>query len=219
MAPSFLSLKSLRRRSRASFRTERSNDTSSEGSHSQGIDRTPTSGSLTPPSLGPHQSDPALNLQLKQQTQPQQQQTQLQQQQTDVPPVLVAPIPIQPRPLLANPNSDPSKRRSVSSMSGVGSPRGSPRLGSPTMGNNRSSIYSAPKPASPYAPRILNISDNTWVSAISLDSLSSGGGSMHPTPARNRKCQKSRGGSSRSDAARRNDRTARCFDNPGYCWD
>ncbi|KAJ4291540.1 hypothetical protein N0V88_006137 [Collariella sp. IMI 366227] len=61
MAPSFLNFKELRRRSRASFRTERSTDESSESSNT-----TPTSGSLTPPSIAA-QSDPALNLQLKDQ--------------------------------------------------------------------------------------------------------------------------------------------------------
>lgn len=60
MAPALFNLKELRRRSRASFRTERSTDTSSDGS----TGNTPTSGSLTPPSIA-HQSDPALNLQLK----------------------------------------------------------------------------------------------------------------------------------------------------------
>ena len=62
MAPHFISFKDLRRRSRASFRTERSTDTSSDGVVSQGT--TPSTGSVTPPSIA-HQSDPALNLQTK----------------------------------------------------------------------------------------------------------------------------------------------------------
>lgn len=64
MAPTFLSLKSLRRQSRASFRTEASTDTSSDGALSHDThDTTPSSGSLTPPSMD--QSDPALHLQVK----------------------------------------------------------------------------------------------------------------------------------------------------------
>ncbi|VBB81360.1 Putative zinc metalloproteinase [Podospora comata] len=59
MAPSLFNFKELRRRSRQSFRTERSTDTSSDASNGT----TPTSGSSTPPSIG-QQSDPALNLQL-----------------------------------------------------------------------------------------------------------------------------------------------------------
>ncbi|KAJ2904641.1 hypothetical protein MKZ38_007477 [Zalerion maritima] len=63
MSPSLFSLKSLRRRSKASFQTERSTDTSSEGdaSVSQG---TPASGASTPPSLS-QKSDDALNLRSK----------------------------------------------------------------------------------------------------------------------------------------------------------
>ncbi|OAR05887.1 hypothetical protein LLEC1_05431 [Akanthomyces lecanii] len=60
MAPKFL--KQLRRRSKASFRTEASTDTSSDGAVSHGT--APSSGSVTPPSIA-HHSDPALNLQLK----------------------------------------------------------------------------------------------------------------------------------------------------------
>ncbi|ATY64726.1 Mannose-binding lectin [Cordyceps militaris CM01] len=60
MAPRFL--KELRRRSKASFRTEASTDTSSEGAVSHGT--AASSGSVTPPSIA-HNSDPALNLQLK----------------------------------------------------------------------------------------------------------------------------------------------------------
>ncbi|OAA73656.1 Mannose-binding lectin [Cordyceps fumosorosea ARSEF 2679] len=60
MAPRFL--KELRRRSKASFRTEASTDTSSDGAVSHGT--AASSGSVTPPSIS-HNSDPALNLQLK----------------------------------------------------------------------------------------------------------------------------------------------------------
>ncbi|UKZ66928.1 uncharacterized protein TrAtP1_008093 [Trichoderma atroviride] len=60
MAPTFL--KSLRRQSRASFRTETSTDTSSDGALSHDTpDTTPSNGSLTPPSLD-HTSDPATSL-------------------------------------------------------------------------------------------------------------------------------------------------------------
>src|SRR3569833_980705 len=95
MAPSFLKFKELRRRSRASFRAEESTDTSSEESRSHG--HTPTSGSLTPPSLA-HQSDTALNLQLK-----------------------GSPGAVRP-PLQPNANGNPSKRYSVPGMAGLGSP-------------------------------------------------------------------------------------------------
>ncbi|KAI1406297.1 putative peptidase family-domain-containing protein [Hypoxylon fuscum] len=96
MAPSFLNFKELRRRSRASFRTERSNDTSSyDDHHSQNT--TPTNGSITPPSVSA-QSDPALNAQLKDQ-------------------LLAPPVPgNRPSP---QPNSN---RYSVSGMTGLGSP-------------------------------------------------------------------------------------------------
>src|SRR3569833_2439064 len=95
MAPSFLKFKELRRRSRASFRAEESTDTSSEESRSHG--HTPTSGSLTPPSLA-HQSDTALNLQLK-----------------------GSPGAVRP-PLQPNANGNPSKRYSEPGMAGLGSP-------------------------------------------------------------------------------------------------
>ena len=66
MAPSLFSLKSLRRRSKASFRTERSTDTSSEGEASVSHGTTPTSGFYTPPSLS-QKSDDALSLKVKDQ--------------------------------------------------------------------------------------------------------------------------------------------------------
>jgi len=92
--PSFL--RELRRRSKASFRTEKSTDTSSDGSRSNG--HTPTSGSLTPPSILAHQSDTALNLQLKDAS---------------------GPFPPHVRPLL---QPVANKRYSVSGMTGLGSP-------------------------------------------------------------------------------------------------
>ncbi|KAK4099904.1 hypothetical protein N658DRAFT_428908 [Parathielavia hyrcaniae] len=99
MPRSFLNFGDLRRRSRASFKTERSTD-ESVGESSNNA--TPTSGSLTPPSIGA-ESDPALNLQLK--DQPQQ------------PPPAAVPRP-QPHPY---PNGG-SNRHSVSGMAGLGSP-------------------------------------------------------------------------------------------------
>ena len=102
MAPSFLpNFKELRRRSRASFKTDRSTDTSSDGSNGA----TPTSGSLTPPSIA-YQSDPALNDQLKDSSSS-------------------PSIPI--RPPLQPPTNVGSNRYSVSGMTGLGSPVSSGR--------------------------------------------------------------------------------------------
>ncbi|KAK5995763.1 Putative zinc metalloproteinase [Cladobotryum mycophilum] len=100
MPPSFLNFKELRRRSRGSFRTDNSTDTSSDGTVSQ--DTAPSSGSLTPPSAA-HRSDPSLHLQVKDANAPH-------------------PPPQQPqnRPILA-PGVNTS-RYSVSGMSGLGSP-------------------------------------------------------------------------------------------------
>lgn len=100
MAPTFLSLKDLRRRSKASFRTENSTDTSSDGALSHDTHDTPSSGSLTPPSMA-HQSDPALNLQVK-----------------DASGQNPAQAPT--RPMLAPAGN--SSRYSVSGMTGLGSP-------------------------------------------------------------------------------------------------
>ncbi len=97
MAPSFLNFKDLRRRSKASFRTDRSTDTSSDASHGA----TPTTGSLTPPSIG-QQSDPALNLQLKDQPSP--------------------PLSSHTRPPLQSQTNGATNRYSVSGMAGLGSP-------------------------------------------------------------------------------------------------
>lgn len=96
MAPSFLNFKELRRRSRASFRTERSTDTSSNGGDNS-HNTTPTDGSVTPPSISA-QSDPALHLQVKDQSQP-------------------PPLPPNRPPLGSYTN-----RWSVSGMAGLGSP-------------------------------------------------------------------------------------------------
>ncbi|KAL2194553.1 putative peptidase family-domain-containing protein [Corynascus similis CBS 632.67] len=128
MPPSFLNFKELRRRSRASFKTERSTDESSETSNHT----TPTSGSLTPPSIGAD-SDPALNLQLKDQPQPQ-------------PPSVPSTAVARPQP---HPFPNASNRYSVSGMSG---------LGSPVPGGRGPSL-----PVSQFSPRIINVADNSWV--------------------------------------------------------
>lgn len=101
MAPSFLKFKELRRRSKASFRTDRSTDASSDGSHGT----SPTSGSLTPPSI-PGQSDLNLNL--------------LSKEHLDGP--LPPPVPVQTRPPISSTASSSSNRYSVSGMTGLGSP-------------------------------------------------------------------------------------------------
>ncbi|EFW99993.1 zinc metalloproteinase [Grosmannia clavigera kw1407] len=140
MAPSFLNIKQLRRKSRASFRTEKSNDTSSEGSHSNGT--APTSGSLTPPSIA-QQSDPALHLQTRGRSSP--------------------PPPVPRRPPLTSSGTSTSmstaaggnfstKRYSVSGMAG---------LGAPLVNGSNSRLLSLP--ISPYSPRIDSIQDNSWV--------------------------------------------------------
>lgn len=130
MPPSFLNFKELRRRSKASFRTDRSTDASSDGSHGT----TPTTGSLTPPSI-PNQSDLNLSIQVKDQLEP-----------PHAPPA----ISLHSRPQLSLAASVSSgNRRSVSGMTG---------LGSPVMGGRGPSL-----PVSPYSPRLTNISDNAWV--------------------------------------------------------
>ncbi|KAH7325097.1 putative peptidase family-domain-containing protein [Stachybotrys elegans] len=133
MAPSFLNFKELRRRSRASFRTEHSTDTSSEGAASQGTE--PSSGSLTPPSVA-HNSDPALNLQLKDVKEL---------KESDESPSPLEHPQRRARPALTSTAN--SSRYSVSSMSGLGGPP-----------NGKTSL-----PSSPYAPRIHNVSENAWV--------------------------------------------------------
>ncbi|QUC18788.1 uncharacterized protein UV8b_03029 [Ustilaginoidea virens] len=125
MAPTFL--KELRRRSRASWRTDNSTDASSDGTASQGT--SPSSGSVTPPSVG-HHSDPALPLQIKagKIMQPHQAQTSQ-----------------SLRPTMSVGNSS---RHSMFGMSGVGA--------HPAGGRNNVTL-------SQYAPRIHNISENSWV--------------------------------------------------------
>lgn len=99
MAPSFLNFKELRRRSRASFKTERSNTDNSSNDNDDGShDTAPTTGTVTPASLAT-QSDLALNLQVK----------------DSVPPL----VPAGTRPPL---QTQPNKRYSVSGMTGLGSP-------------------------------------------------------------------------------------------------
>ena len=136
MAPSFLSLKELRRRSRASFRTDRSADSSadssasSSSSSSSSSNATPTSGSLTPPSIA-QRSDTALDLQVKDQARS-------------------APAAALPRPHSHSCLNGSSNRHSVSGMTG---------LGSPLPGGKGLSL-----PASQYSPRVTNVPDGSWVS-------------------------------------------------------
>ncbi|PHH58998.1 hypothetical protein CDD81_3956 [Ophiocordyceps australis] len=134
MSPSFLTLKELRRRSKASFRTNNSTDGSSDGVMSHGT--SPSSGSVTPPSIA-QQSDPALDSQVKNNKN-----SQASSQQHAPPP----PPPPCSRPMIA-PGSNAS-RQSVSGMSGLGSP---------------SQCGKSSLPLSKYAPRILNVSENSWV--------------------------------------------------------
>lgn len=133
MAPSFLNFKDLRRRSRASFRTERSTDTSSDASNGSN-GSTPTTGSLTPPSIG-LQSDPALDVLVKEQREPQ-----------PSPPAVSVPRP----QLQVQPNAATNTNRySVSGMTGLGSPL--------LVGRNPTLLVSQ------YSPRITNVTDNSWV--------------------------------------------------------
>ncbi|KJZ72398.1 hypothetical protein HIM_08201 [Hirsutella minnesotensis 3608] len=131
MAPSFLNLKELRRRSKASFRTDNSTDGSSDGAASQGT--SPSSGSVTPPSLV-HQSDPALDVQVKNGLADVHRDDQQRQ-------------PPQPARHMLNSRSKPS-RQSVSGMSGLGAPSV----------DGKGSL-----PLSRYAPRVRNVSENSWV--------------------------------------------------------
>ena len=145
MAPSFLNFKELRRRSKASFRTERSTDESSEASNNT----TPTTGSLTPPSIGA-QSDPALNL-LKDQLHP------------PLPTAIPRPQ-TQPHPY----SNGASNRYSVSGMVGLGSPvpggRG-PSLPvsqySPRITNVADSSWVSGAPGDQFSSRMLTNSRST----------------------------------------------------------
>ncbi|CAM1503686.1 Fc.00g012770.m01.CDS01 [Cosmosporella sp. VM-42] len=147
MAPSFLNFKDLRRRSRASFRTDRSTDASSDSAASQGT--TPSSGSVTPPSIA-HQSDPALDQQLKDHNViPQGLQRQHSQQQLYSPqrPLSQSQHQLSPQISPRPPLSSSSNRYSVSGMSGLGAP----------------SIHGRQNlPVSKYAPRISNLSHGDW---------------------------------------------------------
>lgn len=137
MAPAFF--KNLRRRSRASFRTDRSTDTSSEGATSNG-GTAPPSGSATPPSIA-HQSDPAINLQVK-----------------DGPNASITSTPsgqTLSQPHLRPPVTPVSASNRYSSISGTSGP------GAPSI-NGRQNM-----PLSPFAPRILNVPENAWVSSES----------------------------------------------------
>ncbi|KAG6286078.1 hypothetical protein E4U09_006916 [Claviceps aff. purpurea] len=137
MAPSFL--KQLRRRSRASFRTDTSTDASSDGTNSQGT--SPSSGSVTPPSVG-HQSDPALDFQIKSSG-----------SLRKIPKRTVS----QSRTALSSVCSNSSNSRtSVSGMSGLGAP--------PVSGRDTVSL-------SQYAPRVHNILENSWVPWLAVSYL------------------------------------------------
>ncbi|KAG5951124.1 hypothetical protein E4U53_003726 [Claviceps sorghi] len=125
MAPAFL--KQLRRRSRVSFRTDNSTDASSDGTNSQHT--LPSSGSITPPSVG-HRSDPALDLQMQSSDSSQK-----------APKRTIS----KSRPALSSVCSN--SKRSVSGTSG---------LGAPVNGRGTTSL-------SQYAPRVHNISENSWV--------------------------------------------------------
>lgn len=133
MAPSFL--KDLRRRSRASFRTQRSTDGSTDSSSASNgtVPTTKSSstlnstyGSQTPPTAV-QSSNSSTNMQING-------------AQVDQ----VTPLPVRPQVL----TNTASKRQSVSGMTGLGSP---------------SSTIPTALPASPFAPRITSISDGAWV--------------------------------------------------------
>lgn len=100
MAPSLFNFRELRRRSKASFRTEHSTDNSSDAG---GSGATPTSGSLTPPSVT-SASDPSLLLHDPKEPKDAQSQS----------------APATPRPPLTASSS--TYRRSISGMSGLGYP-------------------------------------------------------------------------------------------------
>ncbi|OAA56963.1 zinc metalloproteinase [Niveomyces insectorum RCEF 264] len=161
MPPSFLSFK-LRRKSRASIRTEKSTDTSSEASHSHGHghsqNTTPTSGSLTPPSIA-QQSDPALHLQINNSggsaSASASGSTGRSGGLTPPPPIPTNRPTIPPSLSSSSLNNGANKRYSVSGMAGLGSPI-------PANGGGSSNRLST-LPVSPFSPRIHNIADNAWV--------------------------------------------------------
>lgn len=144
MAPSLLSIKSIRRRSKASFKTEKSSADTTDTSSDASQGRTPTSGSLTPPSAAPSvagQSDVALHHQLSKEKL-------ADSIAGNTPPV--PPIPQFRPPLRAATNG--SNRFSVGGMTGLGSPALGGRGPQPQL------------PVSPYAPQIENIRHGAWVS-------------------------------------------------------
>lgn len=141
MAPSLLSIKSIRRRSKASFKTEKSSNDATDASSDASNGRTPTSGSLTPPSAAPSvagQSDIALHQQLSKERLGD----------PSAPPV--PPMPQLRPPLRASTNG--TNRHSVNGMTGIGSPALGGRGPQPQL------------PVSPYAPQIENIRHGAWVS-------------------------------------------------------
>lgn len=148
MAPSLLSIKSIRRRSKASFKTSKSStDAATDASSDASNGRTPTSGSLTPPSAAPSvagQSDIALNHQLSKEK--------LSESLSGTPPV--PPIPGLRPPL--RPATNGSNRLSVNGMTGLGSPPMAGRGPQPQL------------PVSPYAPQIENIRHGAWVSSRAI---------------------------------------------------
>lgn len=136
MAPSFL--KEIRRRSKSSFRTDRSTDSSNASNNESNASVPKNKSSSTLSSIyGGTTTPPASSFLSKS---PSAGNLQQQQQQLGTPP----PLP-NVRPTVSTSSSN---RYSVSGMSGLGSP--SPKSTLPT---------------SPYAPRILSITDNTWVCA------------------------------------------------------
>lgn len=134
MAPAFL--RELRRRSKASIKSQRSTDrvgeqysTDSSSNASQGT--VPTTGSVTPPSH--HGSDTALDIHLKDNNS---------QSSNTAPTARPSPQPI------VNTNTS-SNRNSVASLAGWSS----------HTTNGKTSVV-----VSPYAPRVVNCADGTYVS-------------------------------------------------------
>lgn len=166
MPPSFLSFKDLRRRSRASFRTHSSTDTSSDGVGSSTT--TPsTTGSMTPPSIA-QSSDPALDLQLKQQNGSQtrlQRQSSQQQLHSQSPTRSFSQHNLNSQPQThphphPHPQTNPQARPPLSSNSNRNSVSGMSGLGAPSLCGRQN------LPVSQYAPRLINITDNAWVSHV-----------------------------------------------------
>ena len=137
MAPSFL--KDIRRRSKSSFRTSKSTDSSFGGNGSNGSTAATNKSSSTLSSIygGSSPSTPALTTSMSAGN--------LQKLNGDIPPV---------PPLRPSPNATTNNRYSVQSVPGMSG------LGSPSQ---KSTL-----PASQFAPRILSISDNTWVYCLHI---------------------------------------------------